>query len=487
MTNWGLGSGGSFVFASAAKTVMASMDEGEMATLILMSAVGLVCAFAILAWILKKLLLVCGPHEVLVFSGPKQQLADGTQVNYKIVQGGRGLFIPILHRISRMDMRLFPIEVTVQNAYSRDGIPLTVRAIANVKISSHPGVLRNAVERFLDLPPQQITSAAQQMLEGVLREVVSGLTPEEVNQDRLKFAEGLLENARDDMYKLGLELDVLKVQHVTDDQHYLQNLGRARIANMLRDAENAENGANQAVAEAEAVAKQAAESAAKDAETVVVQAKNLAQGELATLQAEAKEAENQAAMAAETARMLAEQQLQGLRVERERLRLHCDVVLPAEAQRKASELRAAGEAAPAIELGKANAEALKLVAAEWLKAGPAGREIYALQQLQKLAAAAAERVGNSEIASIKMVAGDDRALSAVLASYPAAVTSVMRELASALGLDLGSVLGQRGSGGSGGGGGGSGGGGGGGGTPTLRHEQARHAVTQHGREGEGGR
>src|SRR5690606_7595713 len=141
--------------------------------------------------------------------------------------------------------------------------------IANVKLSSDDQSVRNAVERFLDYPQAQIAIAAQQTLEGGLREVVSELTPEEVNEDRLKFAEKLIESARDDFHKLGLDLDVLKVQHVSDDQEYLANLGRARVANMLRDAENAENAANQAVAEAKASAREAAETASKVAETKV--------------------------------------------------------------------------------------------------------------------------------------------------------------------------------------------------------------------------
>src|SRR6185436_14852832 len=124
---------------------------------------------------------------------------------------------------------------------------------------------------FLGSTPGQIAIAAQQTLEGVLREVVAQLTPEEVNEDRLKFAESLVENARDDLDKLGLELDVLKVQHVADDQQYLANMGRGRITTMLRDAANAENAANQAVAEAQAAARQTAETAIKVAETMILQ------------------------------------------------------------------------------------------------------------------------------------------------------------------------------------------------------------------------
>lgn len=400
-----------------------------------------VVGFIILIALIKRFLFICGPHEILVFSGGKHTLSDGSSSNYRIIRGGRGFKVPILQEVRRMDMRLFPVEVVVQNAYSAGGIPLTVRAIANVKLSSDDASVRNAVERFLDYPQNQIAIAAQQTLEGVLREVVSELTPEEVNEDRLKFASKLIDNARDDFHKLGLDLDVLKVQHVSDDQEYLANLGRARVANMLRDAENAENAANQAVAEAKAQAREDAETASKVAETKVVESKNDAAAELAQLEAQAKEAENQAAMAAETARVKAEQRLQELRAKLEKLRLHNDVVLPAEANRKAEELKARGEAAPAVENGKAAAEALKLVSGEWAAAGEAGRDVYVLQQLQTLAAAAAARVAQSEIGNIKLVAGDDKAYSAVLSSYPNAVASVLRETSRALGIDIDRLLG----------------------------------------------
>ena len=201
--------------------------------------------------------------------------------------------------VSQMVMRPFPAEVRVHNAYSKGGSPLSVHAIANVKSASSELVLRNAVERFLGASPGQIAMVAQQTLEGVLREVVAQLTPEEVNEDRLKFADSLIENARDDFDKLGLELDVLKVQHVADDQKYLENLGRGRIATMLRDAANAENAANQAVAEAQASARQSAETAQKRAETVLAQARNNVRAEMAKLEAQAKSVENEAAIASE--------------------------------------------------------------------------------------------------------------------------------------------------------------------------------------------
>jgi flotillin len=420
------------------------MSEVELKT-----AVGLICsafaavvAITVLMSIVRGLIYICRPSEILIFAGRKHRLPDGTEVGYRVVRRGWAIRLPLLQTVSRMDMRLFMVEVTVTNAYSKAGIPLAVQAIANVKISNHPTLVRNAVERFLGMDPKQIALVARQTLEGVLREVLSGLTPEEVNEDRLKFAEGLRDNAKDDFDKLGLELDVLKVQHVSDDQKYLQNLGRARIALMIRDAQNAENEANQKIAEEEAAARQRAQSAQKKAEGTVLQKQNLLRAELAKFEAQARSIENEAAIAAETARASAEQELQRLRAELEKLRLQCDVVLPAEAARQAAEARARGDAAPLVENGKAAAEALSLMAAQWQAAGSGGRDVYLLQQLRTLVEAAVERVARTQVGELTIVdGGDGEAYAAFVANFPAAVARVMAETARAVGVDIRALLG----------------------------------------------
>src|SRR5713101_4633108 len=200
------------------------------AIFLLGAAIGTVVVLTFLVAVVKGFLYICRPNEILIFSGRKHTLPDGSSTGYKVVRRGWAIRIPVLETVNRMDMRLFMVEVAVTNAYSKTGIPLDVKAIANVKIANNPSHVRNAVERFLGTNAAQIAVVARQTLEGVLREVLSQLTPEEVNEDRLKFAETLVKNAKDDFDKLGLELDVLKVQHVADDQKYLANLGRAQIA-----------------------------------------------------------------------------------------------------------------------------------------------------------------------------------------------------------------------------------------------------------------
>jgi flotillin len=404
-------------------------------------AVVIVGALLVLLFIVSRLLVICRPFEVLVISGRAHRLQDGSTVGYKVLHGGRGLRIPILEAVNRVDMRLIPVQVDVQNAYSRGGIPLQVRAIANIKVSSEPALVRNAIERLLAMSPQQIGGVARQTLEGVLREVVAELTPEEVNEDRLKFADTLKKHARDDFDKLGLELDVLKVQSVSDDQNYLNNLGRARIARMIRDAQNAENAANQTIAESQAAARQRAESAQKQAEAAVLTRRNQLRAELANFEAQAKSIENEAEVAAQTARSQAEQELQELRTELERLRLQCDVFLPAEAQRLAAEAEARALAAPVLESGRASAESLALVAGAWEGAGGHGRDLYVLQHLREFVDAAVRRVTNTEIEELRVVdGGSGSSFTGTVASFPAAVAEVLRETGRAIGVDVAGLL-----------------------------------------------
>lgn len=403
----------------------------------LILALGIVVGFAVLVSILKRFLYVCKPNEILIFAGRKHRLKDGTDVGYRILHGGRAIRVPLLETVARMDMRLIPVEVGVQGAYSRGGIPLNLHAIANVKLASDPMLVRNAVERFLGSGMEQVALVAQQTLEGVLREVLAQLTPEEVNEDRLKFAHTLMQNAKDDFETLGLELDVLKVQNVSDDQQYLVNLGRARIAEMIRDAKNAESAAEQRIQEEKASARRRAEMAQKVEETRVLQKRNEVRAELAGLEAQVRVVENEALVAAETARATAEQVLQQQRGELEKLRLECDVVLPAEAARAAREAGSRGAAAPLVENGRATAAALAAVAKEWQAAGPDAKELYVLQELRALVEAAIARVDATQLGAVEIVdGGDGSAYAGLIASYPSAVGKVLDQMGVALGVDI---------------------------------------------------
>ncbi|PKL93237.1 MAG: flotillin, partial [Gemmatimonadetes bacterium HGW-Gemmatimonadetes-1] len=188
----------------------------------------------------KTLIVICLPNEMVVITGRRRLTADGREIGYRILRGGRTLRIPLIERVSRIDLRTIPIEVAVRNAYSLGGIPLLVQGIANVKVSGRDPTSHNAVERLLDKPFDEVMQIAKDTLEGNLRGVVATLTPEEVNEDRLKFASSLIEEADSDLAALGLQLDTLKIQNVSDDAGYLDSIGRRKTAEVLAQARTAE-------------------------------------------------------------------------------------------------------------------------------------------------------------------------------------------------------------------------------------------------------
>ena len=173
-----------------------------------------VVAVGIIALVVTRLIYICPPNQVLIFSGTTRAVS-GRDVGYRLVQGGRGIRIPMLERVDRMDLTNMIIDIRVAGAYAKGGIPLNVEGVANLKVASTEPVIGNAIERFLTTPRQEIIRVARETLEGNLRGVLATLTPEEVNQDRIKFAQELLVEADKDLKALGLELDTLKIQNVS--------------------------------------------------------------------------------------------------------------------------------------------------------------------------------------------------------------------------------------------------------------------------------
>src|ERR1700759_844304 len=217
----------------------------------------------------RGLLKICRPNEILIFSGRKHQTEDGRLVGYRVVFGGRGVLIPVVETVSRMDVSLISVPIAVQGAYSEGGIPLNVHAIANIKVSTDRRYIGNAIERFLGKGRVEIARVVKETLEGHLRGVLATMTPEELNEDRLKFAKHLEMSAGPDLEKLGLELDVLKIQQVADDGNYLESIGRQRIAEILRTAEVAESDAARLAEQSEAAARARGEVAMTNAKASV--------------------------------------------------------------------------------------------------------------------------------------------------------------------------------------------------------------------------
>jgi len=334
-------------------------------------------------FIIKNLYYICQPNEVLIFAGNKQQ-QDQRTLGYRLVKGGSSIRTPLLESVMRMNLTNMIIELKVSNAYSKGGIPLQVEGVANIKIAGEEPTIHNAIEKLLGKPRKEIEKIAKETLEGNLRGVLASLTPEQVNEDKTAFAKSLLDEAEEDLEKLGLVLDTLQIQNISDEVRYLDSIGRKQQADLQRDAR---------IAEAEAKA----ESQVQTAENKKITSVRRLERDIGISQAAAEQrtqdaltaraavvAEAEAEIASELARIQADVPVQEERIKQVMQQLKADVIAPAEADCKRAIAQAKGNAAQILEEGKAQAEGTLRLAESWVAAGDSARDIFLLQKLEGL-------------------------------------------------------------------------------------------------------
>jgi flotillin len=393
----------------------------------------IVAAFVLflLVIMVQKLVKVCSPNEALIFSGTTRTVG-GRSVGYRFVRGGRSLRRPIIERVDRMDLSMFTVMVHVTGAFSKGGIPLTVQGVANIKLPGEEPLLSNAVERFLGRSREEIYHVAKETLEGNLRGVLASLTPEEVNEDKMRFAHTLLEEAEHDMSRMGLVLDTLKIQNVTDEVNYLASIGRIRGAKL-----NMEQATAEASARADATVQQAknwaaSEIAAIDADLTVAREETQKRIADAKSRRAALIHEAQGDVKAKIAQFQAETERQKARAPREKRRLDAEVVQPALAKQRAAEEDARGSAAETLERGRAEAASLKELVSAYQVGGAGAREVLALQNLLPLLSQVAGahhplKVGKMSFLPAQNAAGSDLARQTIGAT---------EQIRSATGVDL---------------------------------------------------
>ncbi|HRK20506.1 MAG TPA: flotillin family protein [Fimbriimonadaceae bacterium] len=392
--------------------------------MLLVGAVALLLSF-------KGSIFNCAPNEVIIFTGKRRRVGANVY-GYRVIKGGMGWRWPLIERVDRMDLTNMVIDVQAMNAYSKGGIPLSVQGVANVKVAGHEPILNNAIERFLGKTRQEIMQIAKATLEGALRGVLASMTPEQVNEDKILFAEKLVQEVEQDLTALGLVVDTLKIQTVTDEVKYLDSIGRKKNAEIVSRARIAE-----ALAHAQSIVR-SAENLEKE-----TKAQNVAA--IATANADAERrlteirtrraalvAEELATVNAAVARARAELQVQKARVEQVRRQLDADIIQPAKAAAEAAEAAAKAEVAPILEDGRARAEALKSVAASLKAAGPAGRDLLMLQKLPEIVSAVSNVIADTHVERVTIIDGGGEGES----SLPMKAVSTLEQVKQLFGVDL---------------------------------------------------
>jgi flotillin len=181
------------------------------------------------------------PNLVAVISGRRRSYAsaDGTRhvVGFRVVRGGATVVWPVIERLDYLSLEEMNLLIEVRKAITREGVPLNVDAVANVRIGSDDASIMAAAERFLTFSVSDIHSIVLKTLEGQLRAVLAGLTVEKANDSREEFQQSVTAAASADLAKMGVQIDNIVVQAIWDEVGYLEALGKKRTAEVKRDAE----------------------------------------------------------------------------------------------------------------------------------------------------------------------------------------------------------------------------------------------------------
>src|SRR3954452_20093498 len=230
----------------------------------------MVLAIVFLMMMFAKLFRKAGPHEALIVYGFR-----GTRV----VKGRGTVIFPMVESCRGLSLELMSFDVAPkQDLYTRQGVAVTVEAVAQIKVKSDPESILTAAEQFLTKPPEEREGLIRLVMEGHLRGIIGQLTVEEIVKQPEMVADRMRGTCADDMNKMGLEVISFTIKEVRDKNDYITNMGRPDIVRikMQADIAAAEAERDTAIKRAEAQREAAVKEAQADQERVLAQSVSLA-------------------------------------------------------------------------------------------------------------------------------------------------------------------------------------------------------------------
>jgi len=237
---------------------------------ILYIAIALVLTLLALIAVMATLYRKAGPHEALIVYGFR-----GT----RIVKGRGTVIFPMIENLRQLSLELMSFDVAPQqDLYTKQGVGVTVEAVAQIKVKSDPESIQTAAEQLLTKTDAAREGLIRLVMEGHLRGIIGQLSVEQIVKEPEMVGDRMRATCAEDMSKMGLEVVSFTIKEVRDKNDYITNMGRPDIARIKRDAEiaSAEAERDTAIKRAEAVRAAAVAKAKADQERVQAETLSLA-------------------------------------------------------------------------------------------------------------------------------------------------------------------------------------------------------------------
>src|SRR5207253_8456923 len=160
-------------------------------------AAGAVLAFIFMMSIVTACFRKVGPNQALVVYGFR-----GTRV----IKGHGTVVLPMLEHAHELSLELMSFDVAPQqDMYTKQGVAVTVEAVAQIKVKSDGESIQTAAEQFLTKTPQQREGLIRLVMEGHLRGIIGQLTVEEIVKQPEMVGDRMRSTCAEDITKMGLE------------------------------------------------------------------------------------------------------------------------------------------------------------------------------------------------------------------------------------------------------------------------------------------
>jgi len=189
------------------------------------------CALAVvfILGVITSLYRKAGPNEALIVYG-----IFGT----KVVKGHGTMIFPMVESFRQLSLELMSFDVAPkQDLYTKQGVAVTVEAVAQIKVRSDQASILTAAEQFLTKGPEEREGLIRLVMEGHLRGIIGQLTVEQIVKEPEMVGERMRGTCAGDMSKMGLEVISFTIKEVRDKNEYISNMGRPDVARIKRDAE----------------------------------------------------------------------------------------------------------------------------------------------------------------------------------------------------------------------------------------------------------
>ena len=284
-----------------------------------------------------------GPDEALIvfgrrkLFGKKVRTEKGEIEGFRIIRGGGTFVWPAWEQYEVLSLRMMTLEIDMPHVYTVQGIPINVKAVAQVKVQGDIDHIRSAAEGFLGMPVDDIQATIKETVAGHLRGIVGTLTVEELYRDQRRFQEKVREEAHVDLEGMGFEFRSFVFRAIQDDQGYLNALGQPKIQEALKNARIATAGADRDAKIEEEQARQQKEQKRIGVDTEIAEADKALSLKVASIKKEVDVADAQAVKAGEMELKVQDIQIADQEVERQKLELNAQIREQADAKKYEAE------------------------------------------------------------------------------------------------------------------------------------------------------